>query len=176
MGEESGSARSTQARQAAVASHSEPSMQDILHAIETSREAVETKIDALREDLGLLRADHRKLVQRVTTVETDVGDMKPTMITATRTLTSIEKRVHVLEQRAEDAENRARRYNIRVTGLPEKIEGTNMLGYLETWLRTEVADDGLSTFFTLERAHRVPARAPLPGRPPETSGGPLALL
>lgn len=38
------------------------SLHDILQAIETStKTAVESKIDTLQEDLGLLRADHRKL-------------------------------------------------------------------------------------------------------------------
>lgn len=41
-----------------------------------------------------------------------------------------------------------------------------MLEYLEGWLRTEVAPEGLRQFYTLEREHRVPTRPLAPGRPP----------
>lgn len=114
------------------------------------------------------KADHKKLADCVTTGEGDVGDLKPQVSTSTRKLTDIEKRVQVLEQRAEDAENRARRNNIRVIGLPEKVEGNNMVAYLKNWICTEVAEEGLSPYFALERADRVPAWALPPGRPPRS--------
>ena len=41
-----------------------------------------------------------------------------------------------------------------------------MVGFLENWLSQEVAPQGLSTFFALQRGHRVPARPPLPGAKP----------
>lgn len=59
-------------------------------------------------------------------------------------------------------------------GLPEGTEGTDMVSYLENWFKSVVAPEGLSTFYTLERAHRVPARPFLGG--PKASGGPSASL
>ena len=40
-----------------------------------------------------------------------------------------------------------------------------MVQYLEKWLREEVAGEELTSFFALDRAHRVPARKPQPGLP-----------
>ena len=54
----------------------------------------------------------------------------------------------------EDLEGRDRRSNIRVIGLPEGSEDLNMVNYLENWLRGEVAKDGMSPFFALDRAHK----------------------
>ena len=63
-----------------------------------------------------------------------------------------------MEWRMEDLEWRNGRSNIWLIGLQENVEGTDMVVFLEKWLREEVVMDGLSPFFALERAHRVPAR------------------
>ena len=62
-------------------------------------------------------------------------------------------------------EGRDHRSNVRIIGLPEGLEETDMIKYLEQWLSEEVAKDALSPFFALERAHRVPTRKPQPGEP-----------
>lgn len=41
-----------------------------------------------------------------------------------------------LERRAEEAEGRARRSNIRVLGIPERAEEDNAKRFLERWIRT----------------------------------------
>ena len=65
----------------------------------------------------------------------------------------------------EDLEGRDRRSNIRLIGLPDKVEGPDMSTYLEKWLKEEVVKDVQSPFFALERAQRVPMRQPWPGFP-----------
>ena len=62
--------------------------------------------------------------------------------------------------------NGSRRNNLRVIGVSEKVEGGQMVDFLEKWLRTEVAPEGLSPFYALEQAHRVPTRSPIAGAVP----------
>ncbi|KAJ1171566.1 hypothetical protein NDU88_003427 [Pleurodeles waltl] len=50
--------------------------------------------------------------------------------------------------------------------MPESVPQTGLAEFLEQWLREGLAGDGLSPFFAIERAHRVPARPPPPGTPP----------
>ena len=82
----------------------------------------------------------------------------------------LHKRVGFLEYTAEDAEGRARRNNLRIVGLPETVGGPNLVEYLEDWLRTAVATEGLSAHYALERAHRVPAHPPRPGQDRKSVG------
>ena len=140
-----------------------PSLTDIMQAINASREALESKIDTLATDMGLLRDDHRKLADRVTSAEKDITVIAPGLTLLSSQLREVESKVKVLENRAEDAENRSRRNNIKLIGVPEKGD---MINFLETWLREKIAPEGLSPHYALERAHRIPARPPAAGAPP----------
>lgn len=64
-------------------------------------------------------------------------------------------------------ENRLRRKHIRVLGLPEKSEGNHPTEFMEDWLKAVFGKDRLSKFFSIERAHRVPFRAPAAGGQPK---------
>ncbi|KAJ1201226.1 hypothetical protein NDU88_005040 [Pleurodeles waltl] len=125
-------------------------LQDILWVIAASRTALEVKIDTLSIDLGLLPDDIHRLAEWVSTTGREISAVTPALALANGHLTSIEARLKVLERRVEDAENRER-CNIRLVGLPEKVEDPDMVSYLGNWLRTEVAPEGLSPFFALER-------------------------
>ena len=143
-----------------------PSLTDIMQAITASREALETKIDTLATDMGLLRDDHRRLAERVTTTEREITEVSPRLSSLGSRLEEMEGKVKSLEMRAEDVENRSRRNNVRLIGVPEKTEKDNMIVFLETWIREQIAPDGLSPHYALERAHRVPERPPMAGAPP----------
>ncbi|KAJ1190971.1 hypothetical protein NDU88_000288 [Pleurodeles waltl] len=146
----------------------EPTLQDVMQAITASRTALEEKIDSLASDFSVLRDDHRRLAERVTSAEKQLKELGPEIEGASKISRQMEKIIKDLELRAEDAENRLRQNNIRIMGLPEKVEGTSMVDFLEKWLKENIAEEGLSQFFAVERAHRVPARpSPLgvPARP-----------
>lgn len=69
-------------------------------------------------------------------------------------------------QKSDDFENRLRRNNLRLIGVPEKAEGSNPTDFFEHWLAQLIGKDRLSPLFVVERAHRVPTRAMPPGAPP----------
>ena len=136
-----------------------------LDAILAALVKLDTKVDLLASDFNLLRADQRKISERVKTVETEIATLCPKTKDIQSQVLELHKRVGFLEYRAENAEGRARRNKLRIMGLPETV-GHNLVEYLEDWLRTAVAPEGLSAHYALERAHRVPARPPQPGMPP----------
>lgn len=61
-----------------------------------------------------------------------------------------------------------RRCNIRLIGLPEGVEGKDPSTYLEQLLVHTYGREAFSPMLAVERAHRMPARPPLPGAPPRT--------
>ena len=137
----------------------------VLAAIKASREVLEQKIQSVVIDVNMLRADQSKLVDRVKETESSISELKPVVLNNDSLTKVLANSVDQLEKRMDDLKGRSRRSNIRVIGLPEGVEGSNMSKYLEIWLKTEVVAEGLTQFFALERAHRVPARQPLPGQP-----------
>ena len=144
----------------------EDKLDKILQAIDHTRERLETKIDAVTVGLSLLRDDHRKLTDRVTLNERAIGELQPSLRVTHDQLAELTDRVRFLEGRAEDAEGRARRSNLRIVGLPEGAEGRDPLPYMEEWLKSFMPAGTLSPFYSIERAHRVPGRCPVPGAPP----------
>ncbi|KAJ1104621.1 hypothetical protein NDU88_002031 [Pleurodeles waltl] len=69
-----------------------PTLRDILQAITATREALETKIDTLATDLGLLRDDHRRLAERIATADREIADIPPAIDLAEGRLTQWSKK------------------------------------------------------------------------------------
>ncbi|KAJ1083279.1 hypothetical protein NDU88_003438 [Pleurodeles waltl] len=138
----------------------------ILGAIEENRTMLQRDIGQVAVEVGLLRADHQKLADRVQEMETALAELSPRQGELVAMVLQLTDRVQRLQRRVEEAEGQSRRNNVRIVGLPEGAEGTDMVSFLEGWLRTDVALEQLTPFFTLEREHRVPSRPLAPGRPP----------
>lgn len=60
----------------------------------------------------------------------------------------------------EDMENRLCRNNVRILGLPTCCEGSHPVGFMEKWFVEIIGKKKKSTFFAIERTHRMPYRVP----------------
>lgn len=65
-----------------------------------------------------------------------------------------------------DMENRLRRNNLRVVGLPERAEGAKPAEFAEGFLALLLGLTDLPLMFVVERAHRIPTTPSIPGAPP----------
>lgn len=137
----------------------------IMMAIASCQSALMTKIDDLQVDITRLRSDINAIKDRTSEVERRVGAVEDDMHTTETTIHTLKQQVKVLEARAEDAENRNRRNNVRILGLPERAEGPNPELFAEQLIRELLSPITLSPCFIIERAHRIPTRALPPGAP-----------
>lgn len=62
--------------------------------------------------------------------------------------------MEILSNKIQEQEDRERRSNLRLVGLPEKMEGTDMCNFLEGWL-SAVLGDAVTPIPVIERAHRI---------------------
>ncbi|KAJ1217796.1 hypothetical protein NDU88_005384 [Pleurodeles waltl] len=83
----------------------DPTLQEFLQAITASHDVLEGKIDALATDLTILRDDHHHLGEKVATAEKQIEEILPSVSEAAKTIRKMQKQIHDLELRAEDAEN-----------------------------------------------------------------------
>ncbi|KAJ1129591.1 hypothetical protein NDU88_007958 [Pleurodeles waltl] len=104
----------------------------ILGAIEDTKLTLSKEIGKVSSELSHLRTHHHKLVDRVEATETSLGELQPAHRALPAQVTCLSERVQVLERCAEDAEGRIWRNNIRIVGMPEGVEGTDAVAYLET--------------------------------------------
>lgn len=86
--------------------------------------------------MGLIRQDLDKIRSRITVAEQHVGAVEDTVTDHEASIRSLQTKVRALEYRAEDAENRSRRNNLRIVRLPEGVEGRNPTGFTEELLRS----------------------------------------
>lgn len=61
-----------------------------------------------------------------------------------------------LLNKVDDLENRSRRNNVRLVGVPEKAEGRNLVAFLESWLINAIGKDSLSPLKGPTESRRVP--------------------
>ena len=137
----------------------------ILNAIKESKEAVERKVEEVRVDVSLLRQDLRGVADRVTEAETRISTAEDEITKLRSQVNQLLKSSAVLEDRAEDAENRSRRNNLRLVGIPEGIDTLDMAQTIESWFQAWVAGEALSRNCAVEGAHRSLGARPPPGAP-----------
>lgn len=90
----------------------------ILKAIGASKAAVKVCIDHLATECTLIRHDLDKICGRLT-AEDRISQVEDASHAQGSQLTELQEMVRSLQRRADDAENRPRRNNVLVVGLPE---------------------------------------------------------
>ena len=149
----------------------QPTLAQILKAVNKCTASVQTlqqHFGGLKEEVGLIRHDFQKIRERTTAVESRVSEVEDRMAPLIRELQVTARTAIANENRNEDIENRLRRSNIRIVGLPEKAEGRDPTAFVEAWLQEVFGKDVFTPFYSVERAHRVPPRPLPPGNPPRT--------
>lgn len=141
---------------------------DIMSAIALCRPTLTSKIEAVQLDMGMMRQDGDKIRSRVTETEQRTGLMEDTVTEHSSAIRNLQTKMKALEYKADDAENRNRRYNLRIVGLAEGAEGTNPAVFVEQLLHNLLPNAQFSPYFTVERAHRVLPKPNIPGAPPRT--------
>lgn len=138
----------------------------ILQAIHVFRESLEGRIAEVHSEVTLLCQDLRKVSDRVTEAEHRISELEDTTQVTRKDVAGLVSSVAEVAWRVDDAENRARRNNLRFVGFPEKVKGGNPGQFLLTFLKDVLPQAPFSTGFIIERAHRMPSFAPPLGAPP----------
>lgn len=135
----------------------------ILEAINTNKSELMGRIDHLPSECMLIRHDLGKIRGRLTTVEDRVSGVEDTSHTQGIHLAELRDLVKSLQHRADDAEDRQRRNNIRVVSLPEGAEGERPVQFAEALFKKLLSLEDLPPTYVVERAHRVPTGRKPPG-------------
>ncbi|KAJ1081843.1 hypothetical protein NDU88_002016 [Pleurodeles waltl] len=129
----------------------EPSQAELLVAIQGSRVALEGKIETVTVEVNLLRADLRKVSDKVKVVEGSIAELQSEVGTLRKQVAQATSTVGRLEARLVDVEGRSRRNNVRLLGFQEHTEGSAMVSFVENWIKDVLQPTGLSRVFVLWR-------------------------
>uniref|UniRef100_A0A3Q3ASQ0 L1 transposable element RRM domain-containing protein n=1 Tax=Kryptolebias marmoratus TaxID=37003 RepID=A0A3Q3ASQ0_KRYMA len=100
------------------------------------------------------------LAEQMQEMETRNGANEDNLADAQARILKMEWDVTFLKNKTDDLENRSRRSNVKIINIPEKSEGTDMVGYVERLIPRLLGEEHFPTPVTIERAHRL-------GRPSE---------
>ncbi|KAJ1197035.1 hypothetical protein NDU88_000897 [Pleurodeles waltl] len=121
--------------------------------MEHSQITMEARFDSLVTELSFLQDDQGKLANKVADGETAVAALQPTAVDYQTAIQNLCDQVRHLENRVDDLEGSSWRTNIPIHALPEGIEGSDTLTYVEHLLKTFTPETELSPFYPLERAY-----------------------
>lgn len=116
-----------------------PTLADIMEAIRAWKDTLMVKINHMATEIGLIHHNMDKFRSRVSEAEERSSHLEESTRTDSRELHALQMQVKALQDKANDTENRLRRNNIRVLGLPEKAEGPRPAEFAETFL-TQLLD------------------------------------
>ncbi|KAJ1186679.1 hypothetical protein NDU88_003460 [Pleurodeles waltl] len=117
---------------------------------------LEPKLDTVQIDVNLLRVDMGKISAKVAAAETHIDGLQATTKQVEEQFRSLTKKSEIMEARLEDQEGRSRRNNVRVVGVLEGMESTDL--FKEDLVLNKLKPKRLSNFFSFETAHRVGPR------------------
>lgn len=136
-----------------------------LDGIDSRLENVTSEVTTMKSALSETNEALNKQFQRLDAAEQRISDLEDTLHTTKRDLHRAQKLIKNLEAKTDDLENRGRRKNLVLMGLPEQSEGQYLFKYIQQkipeWLNL-MLDQPLE----IERAHRSLQPRPEPGKPP----------
>ncbi|KAE8278059.1 hypothetical protein D5F01_LYC23874 [Larimichthys crocea] len=136
------------------ANDSVPSNSVILDAIRSLKEDFTKQSNEMLDAINGIKADVVSHSRRIGETEERISQAEEDLTTLQQKVGQLEGTVEILRNKIQEQEDRGRRSNLRLIGLPEKTEGPDMCSFLENWLPKALSDDLASTP-VIERAHRV---------------------
>uniref|UniRef100_A0A3Q0T2G0 L1 transposable element RRM domain-containing protein n=1 Tax=Amphilophus citrinellus TaxID=61819 RepID=A0A3Q0T2G0_AMPCI len=129
----------------------EASVLEAIHEVITSNQEINDTIGVFLE--------------RLSSAETHIGNVEDKVTSLKSKETSLRKKVEEIALKVDDLENRSRRSNVRIIGLPEKTEHGEITAFLQTWLWEVLGRDAFPSPPIIERAHRLQGQS-APGNSP----------
>uniref|UniRef100_H2N1V0 L1 transposable element RRM domain-containing protein n=1 Tax=Oryzias latipes TaxID=8090 RepID=H2N1V0_ORYLA len=108
----------------------------------------------------------KEIEERTTEMEDRISATEYTTDVAKKRIKALESQIQAMTEHVDDLENRGRRKNIRIIGLPEEAEGSNPTRFFETWIPSLLGMEAKNGRVKIERAHRTLAPKPGPNQRP----------
>ncbi|KAJ1099989.1 hypothetical protein NDU88_005079 [Pleurodeles waltl] len=121
---------------------------------------MESALGFLVSELSYLKDNHQRVPNWVSEGEKTLDEIQPQTASNQSAIQDLQERIWMMAEREEDADGHARRSNMQILEILEGQEDNDPLKSLETWFRSFVPALDLTSFFSLEQAHRFPDAVP----------------
>lgn len=135
------------------ANASGPSNAEILNAIRSLKQDFGQQSADMLEAINCIKGDLLSHSRRTGETEERISQREEDVTALQQKVKQLEGTTEILRNKIQEQEDRARRSNLRLVGLPEKTECPDICSFLENWL-PKVLGDTLTFTPVIERAHR----------------------
>lgn len=139
---------------------------EIRHDLETLRKDTKADITSLKQEFGAetasLRSSHAQTASTVQEIEGAINRHDSSITRMESAISELNREIGKLKDRNDDLENRSRRQNLRIIGIPEDVESGNPTAFMASFFN-EVMGDEINDHLVLDRAHRSLAPKPKSG-------------
>lgn len=136
--------------------------------IENRLDVISTSVSAVHETLSNLSQRVSSSESRLMEAENRISTTEDVLQARESELSALTKTVTQLQAKVDDLENRGRRKNLRIIGLPEKAEGSTPLSQYLREMIPKWLDLSFDLRLEIERAHRSFGPAPGVNDPPRS--------
>uniref|UniRef100_H3ALZ0 L1 transposable element RRM domain-containing protein n=1 Tax=Latimeria chalumnae TaxID=7897 RepID=H3ALZ0_LATCH len=112
-------------------------------------------ISEIKSSIAAMDKKLETYAKRLDEVEHRVGNMEDSVLSLETTVQQLQEVVIKLQGKTDDLENRSRRCNLHLVGLPEGEEGKDTVSFLESWLPSLLNLPELINNLEVEWAHRT---------------------
>lgn len=131
-----------------------------LRIIRTSTNNIEKDTKQIKTTVQEIEGKINALSARMEEVESRVATLEEATHASEQQLPTIQEEIKNLRNHIEDLDNRGRRCNIRIIGIPELIEGEDMIKFLQREIPIMLDLTLEPRTLDIQRAHRVPMGPP----------------
>ena len=108
----------------------DPTLKEVLSVVNVCKQTLGELCDQMKgvkEELGLVRHELQKTNERITEAEGRISQIEDDLYPVKKGVKIMKEQMSKFEEKLDEMENRNRRDNVRLVGLPEKCEGTKCI-------------------------------------------------
>lgn len=143
---------------------------EIRKDISTLRDEAKADINMLRTELSMkietLHKTHTETANTQKEMEKSLCDASDRIMQLEKTTETLSNDYKKLQEKCMDIENRSRRQNLRIIGIPEGTEAGNPSRFMAEFFSEVLGEDNFDSPIIIDRAHRTLAPKPRRGERP----------
>lgn len=139
-----------------MASVLDPALRQAIQEItDNISKVIDEKLSPLSQTLQAHALQLQNFGKREDKAEERTSGVEEASVQASQRIEALEKEMQSMAEHIDDLENRGRRKNIRVIGLPEGVESTHPTTFFESWLPDFLQMETKAGWIEIERAHHT---------------------
>lgn len=117
-----------------ILGNEEPTLRDVLYAVNACKDSIsslDSQLKSIKEELLSMSQVMYRTVERTTALKERLSTVEDDLYPLKQEIKGLQNQMATQAAKPDEMENRSRRNNVRLVGLPERSEGPNPIAFLD---------------------------------------------